>query len=245
MTGVQTCALPISPLLPYRIRGVAWYQGENNGYVQVAHDYINLLPAMIKEWRKGFEQPDLPFLIFQLSRYRQWQTNANEISGIAELREAQAKVAQATSNAALIVTVDMGETDVHYAGKEPIAARGVNAALAIAYGRGNPFSGPVFQSVKFENGKAVVRFTETAGGLKAKDGELTGFVLAGADRKFYFADGKIDGDTVVVSSSQVPAPAAVRYGWAEMPKVNLFNAADLPASTFRTDNWPLSNVQSK
>ena len=229
----------VVPLLPYRIRGVAWYQGENNAYVQVAHDYKNLLPALIKDWRKGFEQPDLPFLIFQIARNRKWQTNANEASGIAELQEAQAKVAQATPHAALVVSTDMGGTNVHYTGKEPVAQRGVNAALAIAYEKKIQFSGPLFQSVKFENGKAVVRFTETAGGLKTDCGALTGFVIAGSDKKFYFADAKIDGDTVVVASPQVPEPVAVRYGWADLPKVNLFNAADLPASTFRTDDWPL------
>jgi sialate O-acetylesterase len=228
----------VTPLLPYRIRGVAWYQGENNAYVGVANTYKDLLPALIKDWRKGFEQPDLPFLIFQIARNRKWQTDPNEKSGIAELQEAQAKVARATPHAALVVSTDMGGPDVHYHGKEPVAQRGVNAALAIAYGKKIQFSGPLFQSVKFENGKAIVRFTETAGGLQAKDGELTGFVIAGADKKFYFADAKIDGDTVVVSSPQVPQPTAVRYGWADLPKVNLFNAADLPASTFRTDDWP-------
>ena len=229
----------VTPLLPFRIRGVAWYQGENNAFVHVTRDYKNLLPALIKDWRKSFEQPDLPFLIFQIARYRHWQTNANESSDIAELQEAQAKVAQATPHSALVVSTDMGGPDVHYHGKEPVAQRGVNAALAIAYGQKIQFSGPVYQSAKFENDKAVVRFTETAGGLKTDGGELTGFVIAGADRKFYFADAKIDGDTIVVSCPQVPAPAAVRYGWADLPKVNLFNQAGLPASTFRTDDWPL------
>ena len=229
----------VAPLLPYRIRGVAWYQGENNAYVQVAHDYKNLLPAMIKDWRKGFEQPDLPFLIFQIARNRKWQTDPNEKSGIAELQEAQAKVAQATPRAALVVSTDRGGPDVHYHSKEPVAERGVKAAMAIAYGRNLQFSGPTFQDVKFKNGKATVRFAETTGGLKTDGGDLTGFVIAGTDKKFYFADAKIDGDTVVVSSPQVPEPAAVRYGWADLPKVNLFNAADLPAATFRTDDWPL------
>ena len=120
-----------------------------------------------------------------------------------------------------------------------VAARAVKAALALVYGRKVEYAGPEYQTVKFEKGRAVMRFTKTAGGLKAKGGELIGFVIAGADKIFYFADAKIDGDTVVVSSSQVPEPVAVRYGWADMPKVNLFNAADLPASTFRTDDWPL------
>jgi len=229
----------VAPLLPYRIRGVAWYQGENNAYVQVAHDYKNLLPAMIRDWRRGFEQPDLPFLIFQIARNRQWQTNANEASGIAELQEAQAKVARAIPDTALVVSTDMGGPDVHYTGKQPVAARGAKAALAIAYGRKIQFSGPIFQEVTFKDGQAIVRFAETAGGLKTHGGELTGFVLAGQDKKFYFAQANIEGDSVIVSSPQVSQPVAVRYGWADLPKVNLFNAADLPASTFRTDDWPL------
>ena len=142
-------------------------------------------------------------------------------------------------DAALVVTTDMGGPDVHYRGKEPVAQRGVNAALALAYGRKLQFCSPLFQSVKFENGKAVVRFTESDGGLTTDGGDLNGFLIAGADKKFYFADAKIDGDTVVVSSPHVPEPIAVRYGWADLPKVNLFNQAGLPASTFRTDDWPL------
>ena len=230
----------VVPLLSFRIRGVAWYQGENNAYVQSARYYKDLLPAMIRDWRKGFGNPDLPFLIFQIARNRKWQIDPNEASGIAELQEAQAKVAQATPHAALVVSTDMGGPDVHYHGKEPVAERGVNAALTIVYGQKIQCSGPVYQDVKFENGKAVVRFTQIAGGLKANGGALTGFVIAGVDKRFYFADAKIDGDTVVVSSPQVSAPVAVRYGWADLPKVNLFNAVDLPASTFRTDDWPVN-----
>jgi len=229
----------VAPLLPYRLRGVAWYQGENNAYVHVAHDYQYLLPAMIHDWRKGFAQPDLPFLIFQIARNRKWQTDANEASGIAEVQEAQARTVQATPRTALIVSTDMGGPDVHYPGKEPVAGRAVNAALALAYGRKVEFASPVFATVEFAAGRAIVHFQQTAGGLEAKGEKVLGFVIAGADRKFFFADARIDGDTVIVSSPQVPEPVSVRYGWADLPKVNLFNRAGLPASTFRTDNWPL------
>jgi len=235
----------VVPLLPFRIRGVAWYQGESNAYVQCARDYKDLLPAMIKDWRKGFGDPDLPFLIFQIARFRVWQTDPNEASGIAELQEAQVKTALATPHAALVVTTDMGGPDVHYPGKEPIAERGLKAALAIAYGRKGDWGSPIFQGVKFQKGRAIVSFSNTTGGLVAKDGDLKGFVIAGADRKFVFADAKIEGETVIVSSPQVPVPAAVRYGWADLPQVNLFNQAGLPASTFRTDDWPLSTANSQ
>lgn len=229
----------MAPLLKFRIRGVAWYQGENNSYVQVARYYGDLLTAMVQDWRKGFGEPDLPFVIFQIARNRKWQTGPNEPSGIAELQEAQAKVAKATPQAGLVVSTDMGGPDVHYHGKEPVAQRGVNAALALAYGRRLYWESPEFSEVKFTGGKAIVSFTNTAGGLVAKDGQPTGFVIAGADRKFVFADAKIDGDTVIVYNPLVAKPMAVRYGWADLPKVNLFNQAGLPASTFRTDDWEL------
>ena len=229
----------VVPLFPYQIRGVAWYQGESNAYAGRAGTYKDLLPALIKDWRAGFGQPDLPFMIFQIARNRKWQVDANEKSGIAELQEAQAKIAQATPHAALIVTTDMGGSDVHYTGKEPVADRATKTALALAYDRKIECASPVFDSVKFQGGKAVVHFIKTGGGLEAKDGELAGFVIAGKDKKFVFADAKIDGDNLIVSSVQVPDPVAVRYGWADLPKVNLFNKLGLPASTFRTDDWAL------
>ena len=228
----------VAPLLPYTIRGVAWYQGENNAYVKVADTYKDLLPAMIKDWRKAFGQPDLPFLIFQIARNRKWQTDPNEQSGIAELQEAQLKTALATPRSALIVTTDMGGPDVHYTGKEPIAERATRAALTMVYGRQIPWASPVFQKAEFHDGKAVVYFDNTGGGLESHDGGLKGFVIAGADRKFVFADAAIEGDKVVVSSPQIPQPSAVRYGWADLPQVNLFNRAGLPAAPFRTDDWP-------
>ena len=229
----------VHPLLPFRIRGVAWYQGENNAYVHIAGTYRDLLPALIQEWRTGFEQPELPFLVFQVARNRKWQADPNEASGIAELQEGQLKAVQATPHTALVVTTDMGVPDVHYPGKEPVAARAVQAALTLAYGRSGDCTSPVCDDVKFKGGRAVLHFAHTGGGLTARGGELQGFVLAGEDKKFVFAEAKIEGDTVVVSSPQVPAPVAVRYGWADMPKVNLFNALDLPTSSFRTDTWPL------
>jgi len=235
----------VAPLLKFPVRGVAWYQGESNGYPGVADTYGALLPALIADWRTGFGQPDLPFLIFQISAYRKQQTDPNEISGMAQLREAQLKTAQATPHAALIVTTDLGEPDVHYTNKEPAAERALKAALALAYGRKLESSGPIFKSVEIAGDKAVLHFTHSGGGLVAKGGPLAGFAIAGADRRFVFADARIEGDTVVVSSPQVAQPVAVRYGWADLPKVNLFNQAGLPASPFRTDDWSLSKPEKK
>ena len=229
----------VAPLLPYRIRGVAWYQGESNAYAGVAQTYKDLLPALIHDWRQGFGQPDLPFLILQISRNRKPQTDPNELSGIAELQEAQLKTAQQTPHTALVVTDDLGEPDVHYTNKEPAAERALKAALALAYGRTIESSGPVFADMKIDGDKAILRFTHAVGGLESKDGAPQGLVIAGEDKKFVFAEARIEGESIVVSSPQVPKPVAVRYGWADNPKVNLFNKEGLPASPFRTDKWPL------
>lgn len=229
----------VAPLLKFRVRGVAWYQGESNAYVGVADTYAALLPALIADWRTGFAQPDLPFLIFQIAPNRKPQTDPNEPSGIAVLREAQLKTVLQTPHTALVVTMDLGEPDVHYKNKEPAAERALKAALALAYGRDLESSGPIFNSFESAGDKAILHFMHSGGGLVAKDGPLTGFVIAGADHKFAFADARIEGDTVVVSSAQVAKPVAIRYGWADLPKANLFNQAGLPASPFRTDNWPI------
>lgn len=232
----------VAPMLNYRIRAVAWYQGESNAYVGVASTYKDLLPALIKEWRAGFNQPDLPFLIFQIARNRKWQTDPNEKSGNAELQEAQLKTALTTPHTALVVTNDMGGPDVHYTGKEPVAVRATKAALSLVYGREISSSSPIYQSVEFLANQAIVHFTHIDGGLDAREGELTGFVIAGKDQKFVFAEAKIEGDTVIVSSSDVPEPTAVRYGWADLPKVNLFNKSGFPASPFRTDSWSINQT---
>ena len=228
----------IAPIIPFRIRGVAWYQGESNAYVKVADTYKDLLPALIKDWRAAFGQPDLPFLIFQIARNRKWQTDPGEQSGIAELQEAQAKTAFATPGSALVITTDMGGPDVHYTGKEPIGERATKAALALAYGRKVPAASPEFLKADFGDGKAVVHFSHAESGLESRGGDPKGFVLAGKDGKFVFAAAKIEGGTVVVSSQEVKEPAAVRYGWADLPDINLFSKDGLPVAPFRSDAPP-------
>lgn len=227
----------VAPLLRFSIRGVLWYQGESNAYVGVADTYRCLLPAMIADWRAGFSRPELPFIIYQISPNRKPQTDPNENSGIAVLQEAQLKTALATPHCALVVTMDLGEANVHYLNKEPAGERGVKAALGIAYGRQVLYSSPVFKSMTINGGEAVLRFANSGKGLVAKGGPLSGFVIAGEDHKFVFADARIDGDTVIVSSPAVSKPVAARYGWADFPKANLFNSEGLPASPLRTDDW--------
>jgi sialate O-acetylesterase len=153
-----------------------------------------------------------------------------------EIREAQLLTAQRVPRTAMAVTADVGDaTDIHPTKKEPVGARLALAARAIAYGEKIEFSGPVFDTMKVDGNRAVLSFKNVGGGLVAQGGELKGFTVAGADGWFVNATARIEGDTVVVSAAQVSKPTAVRYGWAAVPDVNLFNRAGLPASPFQTD----------
>ena len=215
----------ITPLLPYAIRGVIWYQGEAN--VGRERQYRSLFPAMIADWRQAWGEGDFPFLFVQIAPY----------SGMTpEIREAQLLTLERTTNTAMAVTIDCGDADdIHPAHKQPVGARLALAARALAYGERIEYSGPLFDSMKIDGSDAILRFTHIGGGLVAKNGELEGFTIAGADKVFHPAQAKIVGDTVVVNSGGVPKPVAVRYGWANVPEGNLFNRAGLPASPFRTD----------
>ncbi|MFT3830532.1 MAG: sialate O-acetylesterase [Opitutaceae bacterium] len=214
----------IAPLQPYAIRGALWYQGEaNNGQPQA---YRRLLPATIADWRRGWGQGDFPFLFVQIAPFKEMSP---------ELREAQLQIWQETKNTALVVTTDCGDAeDIHPADKRPVGERLALAARALAYGESLEYSGPVFSVATFSGAKVVVRFTHLGGGLVAPGGTLRGFEVAGADGVFRPAEARIEGETVTVSASAIAAPVAVRYGWANVPDGNLFNAAGLPASPFRS-----------
>jgi len=137
-------------------------------------------------------------------------------------------------------TADPGESGPEYSGPEYSIARPERlAARALAYKEPIEYSGPLFQTMTVEGKKAVLSFTHVGKGLEAKGGTLTGFTIAGEDGKFVFAHAEIDGDKVVVWHDKVEKPAAVRYGWANHPYVNLWNKDGLPASPFRTDDWPV------
>jgi sialate O-acetylesterase len=215
----------IAPLLPYSIRGVIWYQGEAN--VGREKQYRTLFPAMIADWRRLWGEGDFPFLFVQIAPFKDMTP---------EIREAQLLTSQHTPNTAMAVTIDCGDADnIHPAHKQPVGARLALAARALAYGEALEYSGPVFQSMHLAGSRAILSFTHLGGGLVAKDGPLTGFTIAGADKVFQPAAAEIKDDTIAVSSPAVPQPVAVRYGWANVPEGNLFNAASLPASPFRTD----------
>jgi sialate O-acetylesterase len=215
----------INPLIPYGIKGVLWYQGESNS--KQAKEYLTLFPAMIADWRARWKQGDYPFLYVQVAPY----------GGMPpEIREAQLLSLGKVKNAAMTVTTDVGDADdIHPKKKEPVGQRLALAARALAYGEAIEYSGPLYESMKAENGKITLQFRHTGSGLVAKDGPLKGFTIAGKDKAFVAARAEIQGKTVVVTAEGVTDPQAVRYGWDNAPDVNLFNQEGLPASPFRTD----------
>jgi len=231
----------IVPLQPYAIRGVIWYQGESNAGRAV--EYQTLFPAMIRNWRQDWSEGDFPFLFVQLAPFMKIEASPQE-SAWAELREAQRLTTLTVPQTAMAVITDVGEeNDIHPRKKEPVGARLARAARALAYREPIEYSGPTYQSMRVEGDRIVLQFQHTEGGLTARGGALKGFTIAGEDRKFVNARAEIRSDTVVVSSPEVSHPVAVRYGWANYPVVNLWNGAGLPASPFRTDDFPLTTAR--
>jgi sialate O-acetylesterase len=224
----------LSPLLNYSIKGVVWYQGESNAERPV--EYRELFPALIRDWRRKWGQGDFPFLFVQLPNYMEKKDQPSE-SNWALLREAQLRTLS-LSHTGMAVTIDIGEwNDVHPLNKKDVGKRLVLAAQKVAYAEDKiVFSGPMYQSMKVEGNKIILTFTNTGSGLVAKGGELKQFAISGLDKKFVWADAKIENNHVVVWSEKVPDPVAVRYAWADNPEgANLYNAEGLPASPFRTD----------
>ncbi|UCF14994.1 MAG: hypothetical protein JSW59_16420, partial [Phycisphaerales bacterium] len=233
----------ISPLVPYGIQGAIWYQGESNA--GRAYQYRRLFPAMIKNWRKDWRQGNFPFLFVQLANFRATKEEPDE-SNWAELREAQS-MTLSLPNTGMATIIDIGDAnDIHPRNKQDVGKRLALWALAETYKKNLVYSGPIYESMKVESGKIRLSFDHVGSGLVARGGEaLTGFAIAGADRKFVWADARIDGNTVVVGSDDVDKPVAVRYAWADNPVCNLYNKENLPASPFRTDDWPGVTVDAK
>jgi sialate O-acetylesterase len=224
----------IVPILPYGIRGAIWYQGESNAWR--AYQYRTLFPAMIKNWRDAWHQGDFPFLFVQLANYMQPEPRPVE-SDWAELREAQL-MTLSVPNTGMAVTIDIGEPDIHPKNKQDVGKRLALWALAKTYGKNIVYSGPIYKSMKVDGNNVILAFDDVGGGLVAKGDSLKGFAIAGADRKFVWADAKIEGDKIVVSSDKVASPVSVRYAWAIDPVCSLYNKEGLPATPFRTDTWP-------
>ena len=213
----------IAPLVPLSFRGVIWYQGESDaGRTQ---EYRTLFPAMIRNWRQVFGY-DFPFLFVQIAPYK---------SQPPEIRDAQLYTWRTVPNTAMAVITDYGNAEnIHPRDKEPVGARLALAARALAYGEKIEYSGPVFDTVKFEGPRAILSFQHCGAGLIAKGDGLKGFTISG-NTNFVPATATINGQHVIVTSDQVAQPVAVRYGWENVPDVNLFNKDGLPATPFRTD----------
>ena len=224
----------IAPLVPYAIRGAIWYQGERNAKSNAAA-YAVSLPGLIRGWRTVWGQGEFPFYYVQLPNFKTPQTQPVEEDGWVLVQEAMLKTL-AVPNTGMAVTIDVGEAkNIHPTNKQAVGKRLALWALARTYEKDIVCCGPICTSAAHKGSSIVITFDHVGGGLVAKGGALKGFAIAGADKKFIWADAKIDGDTVIVSSPKIKTPAAVRYAWAPNPTCNLYNKAGLPASPFRTD----------
>jgi sialate O-acetylesterase len=224
----------LAPLIPYAIRGAIWYQGESN--VPHAFQYRKLFPTMIQDWRRVWGQGDFPFLFVQLAPFRY---SGRDIKDCAELWEAQLKTLSVPQTG-MAVTMDIGDVrDIHPKNKQEVGRRLALWALAKTYGKDMVHSGPLYRSMKIEGDKIRLAFDHIGGGLISRDGQpLADFTVAGEDQQFLPATAVIDGNEVVVHSQAVQAPAAVRFAWYDSAQPNLANKEGLPASPFRTDDWP-------
>ena len=224
----------INPIVPYGMKGVIWYQGESNA--TAPKPYYEIFPLLINDWRTKWNN-HFPFYYVQLANYTRLQTKPEE-STWAIVRDAQLNTLH-LSNTGMAVSIDVGEAeDIHPKNKQEVGKRLAFIARAKTYGESIPYSGPIFNSYKIQLNKIRILFKYTDGGLKTKNNEiLKGFTIAGADRKFYWANAVIEGDEIIVNCPDVKYPVAVRYAWAQNPICNLYNGVELPASPFRTDFW--------
>jgi sialate O-acetylesterase len=222
----------INPLIPFAIKGAIWYQGESN--VSDPALYGQIFPEMVKCWRTKWNQGDFPFYFVQIAPFNYGKDSKSQL-----LREAQLNSLKSIPNSGMAVTMDIATIDnIHPPEKESVGNRLAYWALSKNYGKKDiPFSGPLYKEMKIEGSKIRISFDHAKKGLMAKGGDLTFFAIAGSDGKFVPAKAVIEKNTVVVSSSEIVSPVAVRYGWSNIATPNLFNTEGLPASSFRTDNW--------
>ncbi len=220
----------ISPLVPYAIRGAIWYQGEANSQPGKGHLYQFQLPLLVKDWRERWGE-DFPFAWVQLPNFER------PGEGWMLVREGMLKTLRLPETG-MAITTDIGDPkDIHPKNKQEVGLRLAFWALGDVYQKeGVATSGPLPTKHEIQGNKVIISFAHTDGGLKAKGGKLSGFVIAGADNQWLPAEAKIEGDTVIVAHPQLPKPIAVRYAWNANPQCNLYNGAGLPASPFRTDD---------
>lgn len=219
----------IAPILPYTLKGVIWYQGENNA--PYAFQYRKLFSTMINEWRTEFNNQNMPFYFVQISPHR---------SQNAEIRDAQLYVYNHVKNTGIVITTDNGDSlNIHPRNKKIVGERLALWARHFNYGEKDlTYTAPIYKSFKIEGNKIRIYFDHVEDGLKAED-NLIEFTIAGADKKFIPANAKVDGHSILVSAENVVNPTAVRFAWRNVPKPNLFSKSGLPVSPFRTDEWIL------
>lgn len=227
----------VAPLIPYALKGGIWYQGENNANKSFANIYGLQLETMIKDWRTRFGQ-DFPFAWVQLPDFKAPQKEVVEPSGWVTVREQMLKSLKIPKTG-MAITLGLGEADdIHPKNKQEVGKRLAMWALADVYKqKGVASSGPLPAGSKTKGNEMVLSFKHTDGGLKAEDGELKGFAIAGEDKVWKWAQARIEGDKVVVSHPDIKKPVAVRYAWAANPVFSLYNGAGIPATPFRTDDW--------
>lgn len=226
----------IAPLIPCALRGAVWYQGEANSHPGKGALYQYQLPLLVSDWRARWGE-EFPFAWVQLPNFNR------EGEGWSLVREGMLKTLRQPKTG-MAITIDIGEPgNIHPKNKQEVGRRLALWALGTVYGKAVPaVSGPLPAGHEISGNAVTVAFKHAEGGLVAKDGGLKGFVVAGEDKQWKPAQAKIVGDKVVVSSPDVANPVAVRYAWAPNPECNLFNGAGLPASPFRTDDWPVDNI---
>lgn len=225
----------IHPITKYNIAGCIWYQGESNTVNPVS--YYSSFPLMIKSWREEWGK-DLPFYFVQIAPYKYDDPNGTDA---AHVRDGQLNTMKNLDNTGMVVTNDIGDLEnIHPINKQDVGHRLALWALAKTYGKEElQYSGPVFESMEIKNKKIVLNFEHAEKGLMQKGKDLREFFIAGQDKVFYPAKAKISGSTVIVSSSKVKNPSAVRFAFTNGALPNLFNSEGLPASAFRTDDWEL------
>ena len=222
----------IKPIAGYSIKGVIWYQGESN--VGQHQYYRTLFGEMIRDWREYWKQGNFPFLFVQLANWQARQPEPSE-SGWAALQEAQTQTLE-LPNTGMATIIDIGEADdIHPRNKKDVGERLWLSARKVAFGEDLIYSGPMYAGHSIAGNKVTINYDHVGSGLEIRGESLTGFAMAGEDKKFYWAQGQIEGDKIVISSDQVDEPKYIRYAWADNPACNLYNKEGLPAIPFRTD----------
>ena len=222
----------IAPETGFTMKGAIWYQGESNTAAGLAPMYSKLFPALISDWRAKWGEGNFPFLFVQISSYK---SNPTDSWGI--VRDAQRRTLALTGTG-MAVSLDVGDpNNIHPPDKQSVGHRLALAARALAYGESIEYSGPLFRQATSEGASLRVWFNHSDG-LTAKGTTLEGFEVAGQDHHFEPAVAHIDGASVVVTAPEIKTPVYVRYAWANAPAANLYNGAELPASTFTSEESP-------